>query len=195
MTHTPLAITCAILTILLIGVAAVTDLKWRRIPNFLTFPAFAAALLVRTAYLGWSGLLLAIAGAVIAPVLLLLFHGGKGLGMGDLKLAAAVGALVGPMLAAVAMLLSAVAGGILAIAMMLRSGGLVAQILGTFLIGLPFSRKKKANTTPTAEKPRGVATMPYGLAIGVGSLMTLAVCWWTGHENWFLSFVGIAGNP
>ena len=193
MIHTPFAIWCVLLTIVVVTVAVITDLLWRRIPNFLTIPAFVVAVVVRSVFQGWTGFGLAIAGAVAAPVLLLLMHGGKGIGMGDLKLTAAVGAMLGPVMAVVTVLFSAVAGGVLAIAMMMRPGGQLAQLTSVLSIGLPFVRKRKGEEAP--DESRGsTETMPYGLAIGVGSLMTLAVYWWTGNENWFLSFVGIAVN-
>jgi len=191
--HTPFAIWCVLLTIVVVTVAVITDLLWRRIPNFLTIPAFVVAVVVRSVFQGWTGFGLAIAGAVAAPVLLLLIHGGKGIGMGDLKLTAAVGAMLGPVMAIVAVLLSAVAGGLLAIAMMMRPGGQLAQLTSVLSIGLPFVRKRKGEEAPD-ESRNSTETMPYGLAIGAGSLMTLAVYWWTGNENWFLSFVGIAVN-
>lgn len=193
MSHSPFAIWCVLLTIVVVTVAVITDLLWRRIPNFLTIPAFVLAVVVRLVFQGWTGLGLAIAGAVAAPVLLLLMHGGKGIGMGDLKLTAAIGAMLGPVMAVVTVLLSAVAGGLLAILMMMRPGGQLAELVSVLSIGIPFIRKRKSDDAP-AEDQTPMETMPYGLAIGAGSLMTLAVYWWTGNENWFLSFVGIAVN-
>jgi len=191
--HSPFAIWCVLSTIVVVTVAVITDLLWRRIPNFLTIPAFVLAVVVRLVFQGWTGLGLAIAGAVAAPVLLLLMHGGKGIGMGDLKLTAAIGAMLGPVMAVVTVLLSAVAGGLLAILMMLRPGGQLAELVSVLSIGIPFIKKRKSDDAP-AEDQTSMETMPYGLAIGAGSLMTLAVYWWTGNENWFLSFVGIAVN-
>jgi prepilin peptidase CpaA len=179
--------------ILLVGSAMVTDLMWRRIPNYLTFPAVGLALIVRIVFQGWIGIVVALAGAVIAPVLLLLLRGGKSPGMGDLKLAMAVGAIVGPVAAVAAMVLSVVAGGIVAIIYMLLPGGILNQFLSTFLIGLPFLSKKGKNL-PENDSPPVIHSMPYGLAIGVGSLITMAVCWWTGNETWLFSFVGIVAN-
>lgn len=184
---------CAGLIIVVVTVAVVTDLLWRRIPNFLTFPAFALAVVVRTFFEGWAGLGLALAGAFVAPVLLLVIHGGKGIGMGDLKLTAAVGAILGPGMAVVMVLLSAVAGGVLAIATMLKPGRQLAELVSVFSIGLPFS-KRRGEDTP-ADHRSSTEAIPYGLAIGAGSLMTLAVYWWTGNEYWFLSFVKIAASP
>lgn len=197
MNDTSFILACVVLTGFLVGTSVITDLRWRRIPNFLTFPAFGAALIIRIVFQGWVGLGLALAGAVIAPVILLLLHGGKGLGMGDVKLAAAIGAIVGPVLAIATMLASAVAGGILAIAWMLRPGGQLA-IFSPLLIGLQFwkknNKKKRKNKSPVVTESRVTSTVPYGIAIGAGSLFTLVVFWWTGHANWLFSFVGIAAN-
>jgi prepilin peptidase CpaA len=189
-----MSIWCIALTTIVVAVAVTTDLLWRRIPNILTIPAFALAVVVRTFFQGWTGLGLALAGAAVAPVLLLLLHGGKGIGMGDLKLTAVIGAALGPVMAVVMVLLSAVAGGVLAIAMMLKPGGQLAGLMSVLLIGLPFRKKKGVEDAP-AESECSSEAMPYGLAIGAGSLLTLAVYWWTGNENWFLSFVKIAVNP
>jgi len=172
----------------------ITDLRWRRIPNVLTFPAFGLALAVRIAFQGWAGLGFALGGAVLAPLLLSAMHGGKGLGMGDLKLAAAVGALLGPVLAVTAILISAVAGGVMAIGLLTARGGGLAQLFSTFLIGLPFVKKTAPDDSATADEIPVAVTMPYGVAIGVGTLLTTAVCLWTGQEAWLLSFVGIAAS-
>lgn len=189
-----LMIWSTVLICTLVGVAIFTDLRWRRIPNILTFSAFGIAMIVRAAIQGWSGLGLALAGAVLAPLLLLLVHGGRGLGMGDLKLAVAIGAIAGPVMAVTMMLLSAVVGGIQAIVIMARAGGLLSQLVNTLLIGLPFRKKTIKQDIPAETQPSKANTMPYGLAIGIGSLLTLVVSWCTGREDWFLYFVKIAAN-
>lgn len=179
--------------VVVVTVAVITDLRWRRIPNFLTFPAFFLAVVVRVFFQGWTGLGLSVAGAIVAPVLLLLMHKGKGVGMGDLKLTMAIGAMLGPVMAVVMVLSSAVAGGVLAVGAMFRPGGQLAQFVSVFSIGLPFFRKKKGEDTPAGS--RSNETIPYGLAIGAGALMTLAVYLWTGNEYWVLSFAKIAVSP
>jgi prepilin peptidase CpaA len=165
---------CAVSTAVVVVSAMVTDLRSRRIPNALTFTAFGAALVLRIAFQGWFGLGLALAGAVLAPGVLLIAHFGRGLGMGDVKLAAAVGAFLGPKLAVAAMLCGAVIGGVIAIALLMRRGG----FFGLFLVGLPFVKARRENSSP-GESP-AVLTMPYGVAIGIGSLVTLVVYTWLG---------------
>lgn len=192
--NTSLFIWSTALIILLVVTAAITDLLWRRIPNVLTLPAIGLGLLIRIVFQGWPGLGLALAGCLIAPIVLLILHGGKGLGMGDIKLAAAVGTIFGPVLGVATMLVSAVAGGVLGVVMLLRSSGMIAQMLRVFIIGLPFLKKKALDDSPNEQTNSTVLTMPYGIAIGAGSLLTLAVCWWTGHETWILSYVTIAAR-
>ena len=192
MTHTTLSIWCSVLTMIVVVVAVVTDLRSRRIPNLLTFSAFGIAIVTRTFLQGWLGLGLALSGSVLAIGFLLLMHAGRGIGMGDLKLAGAVGAIVGPILGVVAVFASAIAGGVLALVWMMKPGGMLAPVVSTFFIGLPFVKNKTVEQTEVeldATTPSRVECMPYGLAIGVGSILTVAVCWWTGNEKWFLSFI------
>lgn len=177
---TTLETLCAVSTSIVVVAAIITDLRSRRIPNVLTFTAFGLALLVRVYFQGWLGLGIALCGAVVAPGVLLLMHMGRGLGMGDIKLAAAVGAFLGPMLALVSMIAAMVAGGILAIALLMRRGQLMAEFFSLCLIGLPFVKARKSADQPAAA-PAGAETaltMPYGVAIGIGSLATLAVVTW-----------------
>jgi len=169
----------AILITVVVGIAIVTDVRSRRIPNSLTFSAFIAALVVRFAFQGWAGLGLALLGAIVAPIILLIVHFGKGIGMGDLKLAAAVGAFFGPVAAVVAMLASAILGGLLAMALLMQRGQLLAEFFSLFLVGLPFLKGKKAREAP-ANAAHTVTTMPYGVAIAIGSLTTLAGYAWLG---------------
>jgi len=194
-TLNPFSIWCGLLIIVVVTVAVITDLRWRRIPNFLTFPAFIAAVVVRTFFQGWSGMGLALAGAMVAPVLLLVVRGGKRIGMGDVKLTMAIGAVLGPALAVVMVLFSAIAGGVIALGMSLRPGGQLRELVSVLSIGLPFLKKTKKGDDAPVEKRSPIETLPYGLAIGAGSLITLAVYWWTGNEYWFLSLVRIAGSP
>ncbi len=76
--------------------AAVTDLRTRRLPNWLTVPALAAALVFHSATGGLAGLGTAVAGFALGfGVLLVLWLIGGG-GGGDVKLMGALGAWLGP---------------------------------------------------------------------------------------------------
>jgi prepilin peptidase CpaA len=185
MSHSSLALCATAITTIAVGTAMVTDMRSRRIPNLLTFPTIVTGLALRTVYQGWEGLALSFCGLLSAPLILLLLHGGRGLGMGDIKLAAAVGAILGPPLTLVAVFLTALVGGVIAIVSQLRPGGLLAQTLTTLFIGIPGLRRlaRPAETSPTAVP---MMTIPYGVGIAIGSLLTLVVYWCSQHESWFL---------
>lgn len=177
-----LPIAGVVFTVLLLGAATFTDLRWRRIPNYLTFPAIGFGLVLHLVVNGWEGLLLSLGGMIAAPLILVLVHLGRGIGMGDIKLAAALGALMGPILGALAMLLSMIAGGFLAIAWMMKEWGYFGH--GSVKSGVSRALTGKTgradDETGETDEPIGKMTIPYGVAISCGTLLTLVVSLWTG---------------
>jgi prepilin peptidase CpaA len=99
--------------------AALEDLWRRRISNPITAAGLAAGLGLGLAGGGWRGLGSALAGAALGFCVFLLFHGMGGMGAGDLKLMAAFGALLGPAGILMAAVLAAMAGALLAAAVLL----------------------------------------------------------------------------
>jgi len=102
-------------TIAVLLIATCTDLHSRRIPNWLVLPFMAAGFLVPAWFHGWQGFVQSLEGFALGALIygLLSFFGG--MGMGDVKLVAAIGAWIGPRQLGTAMLLTAIAGGILAL--------------------------------------------------------------------------------
>ncbi|MEO8594339.1 MAG: A24 family peptidase [Candidatus Solibacter sp.] len=104
-----------------VGVAAIVlDMRFRRLPNWLT-AAGAAGGLAYAAASGWHALALAAAGVAVGCVLLLPFHWFGAMGGGDVKLMAAYGALLGPAGILLAGLFAAIFGGLGAAAALLCS--------------------------------------------------------------------------
>jgi prepilin peptidase CpaA len=108
--------------LVLVAVATVTDLLSRRIPNWLTLPFLAAGLVMGGVAGGLAGLARSAGGAGLAILLLGAFCLLRGMGWGDLKLCAAVGAWLGPGQLVLALIMTAVAGGLAAVAALLWRG-------------------------------------------------------------------------
>ena len=154
----------AAFTVILI-VAALGDLRTRRIPNRLVALlavlglayAISAEPLLQGALSGGGGMLIGLA-------LWLPFYALGWLGAGDVKLFAAAGAWLGPVGAVEGALVGACAGAILALVWMIRSRGVkrTAETLG-LAAGTP-------SLLAPGEKDSRRSTLPYGIAMAFGAL-------------------------
>ena len=102
------------------GAAAVIDLRTRRVPNFLTASLAAVGIGLAAVGLGRVGLGSAILGGLLGLAFMLPGHFFGATGAGDVKLLAAAGALLGPTDTVYAFFYTAIAGGVLAVAVALR---------------------------------------------------------------------------
>ena len=111
-----------LLTVVLVT-AMCTDLRWSRIPNWLTFPAMGFALLAHAWVGGLQGALFSLAGLGAGLGLFLILYVTGSSGAGDVKLMAAVGALIGPYGALLSGLLAILVGGLYALGAMCYQWG------------------------------------------------------------------------
>jgi prepilin peptidase CpaA len=116
--------TIYIVSLVISSIACVTDLRSRRIPNVLTFGAALGAFAFHAAISGWSGVMTAGAGWLVGLALFLLPFALRGLGGGDLKLVAALGAWLGAATVLWLAAYTAVAGAVLAVVVALARGDL-----------------------------------------------------------------------
>ena len=151
-------------------VATVVDIRTRRIPNELT--AAMAGTGVGLAASGVSGVPLwaSVLGFVVGLALMMPGHLLGATGAGDVKLMAAVGAIVGPSLVVSAFLFTAIAGGLLAVAVAIRRRRLTATLSGTgrLMTGAAGAREM-IRSAPAANR------FAYGPAIAVGSIVAALV--------------------
>lgn len=181
------AVTTAIL-VLACAAAAWFDLRERRIPNWLTVGAVAAALLLRLpGGLGEVGA--GLAGVLVGfAVALPLFLVG-GLGGGDLKLIAAIGAFLGPARLFFALLITALVGGAMAIAIIIRrkagpqTAANLYTLISTFSVR-SFAGWKKDSGVPLTIHSPSVITLPYGVAIALGAVVAWLV--YASRPGWSL---------
>lgn len=159
-------------TLVVLVVVTFTDLRSRRIPNWIVLPFLAAGVVVAGWTHGWSGIGHSLAGLATGAVLfgVLWFMGG--MGMGDVKLAAAVGAWIGPSQLLLALVLTGIAGGIMVLCWAAWSGFLGELFTGTG--ELVFGMKKRGLRPPQdliLDNPR-TRKMPYAPAIAIGTLVS-----------------------
>jgi prepilin peptidase CpaA len=157
--------------VLAIGLAAavVTDVRTRRIPNVLT-GAIAAAGLGMAVGGGSVTPLQALFGMLAGLLLMMPGHLIGATGAGDVKLMAAVGAVVGPALILRVFLYSAVAGGLFAVAVAMQRGLLMDTLHGTTrLVTAPVQARQHI------ESPSRANRFAYGPAIAVGTFVALLV--------------------
>lgn len=153
-------------TVAVLAVATFTDLRSRRIPNLLVLPFMALGLVVSTINGGWHGLVHSLAGLVLGGTVFGVLAAMGGMGMGDVKLCAAIGAWIWSRQMFVALVLTGLAGGVLALAW---------AIFGGFLLelALNFLRLIAGRKLPeqTLENPL-TRKMPYAPAIAIGTLVS-----------------------
>ena len=150
--------------------AAVSDVRERLIPNRLTYPAMVAGLILQLALHGWRGLLLSAGGGLLFGGIFLLFYLVRAMGAGDVKLAAALGCIVGADALFRVMFATALAGAALAIVFMVVSGRVLRTLRNTFSVAA-FHARHGLRTHPLVnlDNPTSVR-MPYGLAFAAGTL-------------------------
>lgn len=157
-----------------LAVAVYTDLKSQRIPNGLTFPAMCCALAHHGLARGADGLLFGLAGLGLGLALMLGPYLSGLMGAGDVKLMAAVGALLGPGPGLEAFLYACLAGGIYALAVLARRRDLLARLArslwNAFWLFLTTLRFQYAPV-----RAEGLPKLCYGVAIAAGAVAQVLV--------------------
>ena len=153
--------------------ACVFDVRTGRIPNLLTFAAAGLGLAFHLTVHGAAGAGSSLAGLGIGGVLFFPLFALGGLGAGDVKLMAALGAWLGPAGAAWTALYAALAGGVMAVVVALAGGYLRTAFANVWtLLGfwrLAGIRPLEGLTLRTSRSPR----LPYALPITAGLFATL----------------------
>jgi prepilin peptidase CpaA len=152
--------------------AAVID-GWKlKVPNWITFPLIVAGWTYSTAYFGWEGLAWSLLGTAVGLLLLLPAYAIGGMGAGDVKLLAGVGAWVWATNTLYAFCVSAVVGGIIAVAMVLwRRDWRHHWYQLWSIVGEVFEvRDPNRLSAIAAERKSAMLLLPYGIPIAIGSI-------------------------
>lgn len=171
-------LTTIILTTMVL-VVAFTDLRERRIPNLIVFPAALIGVGLN-AYQGGQGLWFSGKGIVIGFALLFVPYLLQAMGAGDVKFLAAIGAFVGGVEVIRVLLLALLAYPLLAMVFLIqqrkvlltlkRFARLTSQLFGVFIPPLRlYAAQLQAGDNPHIASAR----TPFGLSIAIGTLVAV----------------------
>jgi prepilin peptidase CpaA len=159
-------------TLIVLAIATFTDVRSCRILNWLVFPFLVAGIGVSGWMQGWHGVGRSFLGIGLGALVLGVLCWMGGMGMGDMKLCAAVGAWIGPAQLMVALVVMAMAGGIMALCWAI-GGGFVGELLdgaADLVFGL---RKRGLRPHPELILDNPLTRkMPYAPAIAIGTLIS-----------------------
>lgn len=158
---------------------AITDVRNARLPNRLTYTALVAAIILRAALLGWSGLKSGAIGILIAGGLFSVLYVVGAMGGGDMKMMAAIGAWVGSSHIATVLIAIGLAGGVLALVSIVFHKNLVQTVRNTVLLTCyRFISGLQPHPEMNIQAP-GSRRVPFGVAIAMGTLFCAAnTAWW-----------------
>jgi prepilin peptidase CpaA len=167
--------TIAALILLLPLTAIITyfDVRYRRIPNLFVLATLVSGLIINFMAGGLSGLWASAGGCLLAFGLMFVLHVFGAMGAGDVKLFAAVGAVVGTGHVPETFLVVLLTGGVLAVYTILRNGTVLTtltRVLQIFVGLLPGWQIPRFDVPADRRH-----TLPYGVAITLGSIISLFV--------------------
>jgi prepilin peptidase CpaA len=147
-----------------------TDVRWGKIFNKITFPLMLTGFFLNTLFRGYAGSLASLEGfaAAIGLTLLLTLVAGPGLGGGDIKLIAAIGALCGPEFVMWTCLFTALAGSAIFLIPLIR-GRILGYTLRNFA-GNVYRKYLLQMPVDVAAGSRG-GKQPFSLAILAGVIL------------------------
>ena len=171
-----------VLLALVLG-AAIYDVRYRRIPNWLTLAGVLVGLGLNSfLYQGWPGLRFALVGLGIAFGVYFVLYALRAMGAGDVKLMAAIGSMVGWQDWFGIFIVTALVGGMAALGLVLARGRLkntlfnVSFILSEMKSGRPAYLGKEELDV---RNPKALG-LPHGAVIAVATLFFLVL---SAHYN------------
>jgi len=150
-----------------------------KVPNWLTFPLIVSGWVYSTVAFGWEGLGWSLVGTVVGLALLLPAYAIGGMGAGDVKLLAGVGAWVHASHTFWLFCVSAIVGAGIAVVMVVVQRGWRRHSLQfwTILCEMLTIRDPNQLSAIAAERKSTMLLLPYGIPIAIGAI---GYFWWMG---------------
>ncbi len=157
--------------------AGLYDVRYRRIPNWLNLTALSAGLAVNLLLFAGHGVVVALLGIGCALLVYLPLYLIRGMGAGDVKLMAAVGAIAGPRGWLGIFLVTAIVGGVVSLLYVLYRRRLHETLwnLSVIVIELLHVRAPSDRDTRLDVRNTEALRMPHGAFIAAGAIAFLLV--------------------
>jgi prepilin peptidase CpaA len=159
-------------TLIVLAVACFTDLRSRRIPNWLVLPFLVAGIAASGWFDGRQGIVQSFSGMGLGLLIYGFLFWIGGMGAGDVKLCAAIGAWIGPYQLFIALIITGMAGGIMVLCWAALGGFLKDLFTGTsdLLFGW---RHRGMRRDPALDLNNPLKRkMAYAPAIAIGTLIS-----------------------
>ena len=154
-------------------IAASTDWRSRRIPNWLTVSGAVAGIAANTIYYHWPGLKAALLGMALGLALLLPFVVIRSLGAGDWKLAGSLGACLGPRPLADVLIAAILVAGVMALALVIYTGRLKRTLLNIAHLVAALFALRLPGAEVSLDNPQSTK-IPFGVALALATLLYVA---------------------
>lgn len=155
--------------------ASVIDYRERRVPNWLNAALAVSGIAAQACYFGWSGVGTAFLGMLVGFGLLIVPWTAHGMGAGDVKLMAAIGAWFGPWLTFLGCAAGMLIGGLMGVVIILYTGKFAQARANMGVIATKFLSREHAFSEfgSTASFKGSTTLLPYGIPLTIGSLLIL----------------------
>ena len=159
------------LAIILI-IATITDIRFRKIPNWITYPTMAAGIVCHTCLNGLEGCLYSVSGVLLGHALLIFFYLCGGMGAGDVKLMGGIGGFLGPKGVLIAFIGTAFVGLIYAVILLIIHGHIKETVIRYVTILKVYLFTKNFIYIPPVQRGK-MPVLCYGVAIACGTLISM----------------------
>lgn len=156
--------------ILILAISILTDLKSRKILNVVTLPAIVIALIYHSITAGFTGFTFSGLGFLVGLGLLFIPFVMGGIGAGDVKLLAAIGAWKGTLFILYTGIYAAIIGGLFALIVLLKERKLGFTVK-SMVFSLFYLRGTKGSLQISNTKGETLS-IPYAIPIACGALLT-----------------------
>ncbi|MFQ5429819.1 MAG: prepilin peptidase [Phycisphaerae bacterium] len=163
--------------------ASWNDYRFHRVPNWLNAVIAVTGLAAQASWLGWPGVQAGLLGVLVGFAPLFVLWAMRGMGAGDVKFMAAIGAWLGPEMTFHAVVAGGLMGGLIAVGMIAwrRSWRQTSTNLGLLLTKVGTLRTAFSEYGSTRQLSASAAVLPYAIPLSIGTLFVLV----SNYSGWW----------